>query len=222
MNVVITGSSKGIGLACCKHFLSAGHTVYGIDIYPVMDMEVLSYSNTFYPVLCDVTSAYLPDIKDVDILVNNAGIQCSDNKDVIDVNLKGLISTTEKYGLQPHIKSILNMASVSAHNGAEFDRYVASKGGVLSYTKWTAKHIAKYGATCNSLSFGGVLTELNQPVIEDEEAWNKIMSMTPLKKWMTSEECADWVYFFTVINKSCSGQDLIIDNMETLNHTFVW
>ena len=116
----------------------------------------------------------LPQIKCVDILINNAGTQ---DDDAIDVNLKGLIRTTEEYGLQPNIKSICNMASVSAHNGAEFPYYVASKGGVLSYTKWTAKEIAKYGATCNSLSFGGVMTDLNQSVMDDDEAWEEIMCM---------------------------------------------
>ena len=82
--------------------------------------------------------------------------------------------------------------------------------------------MAKYGATCNSLSFGGVLTELNRPVTEDAASWNTIMSMTPLKKWMTSYECAEWIYFVSVVNKSMSGQDIIIDNLETLNHQFVW
>ena len=48
------------------------------------------------------------------------------------------------------------------------------------------------------------------------------MKYTPLKKWATPEEIADWVYFFTVINKSCTGQDLIIDNGETSQTHFVW
>ena len=71
------------------------------------------------------------------------------------------------------------IGSASGHNGSEFPEYVASKGGVLSYTKNIALRIAKYGATCNSLDFGGVLTELNKPVMEDKVLWNEIMEQTP-------------------------------------------
>ena len=215
MKVVITGSAKGIGRATAILFLQNGHTVYGIDELPA-DYSYPKYIHY----IADVSDkSELPEIDNVDILINNAGIQ---DGECIDVNLRGLINTTEKYGLQPHIKSICNLASVSAHNGAEFPEYTASKGGVLSYTKWCAKAVAQYGATCNSLSFGGVITGLNDDVINDDKKWQKIMDMTPLKKWATPGECAQWIYFITTVNRSCSGQDIIIDNLETLNHIFVW
>ena len=106
--------------------------------------------------------------------------------------------------------------------GTDFPQYVASKGGVVAYTKWVAKDIAKYGATCNSLSFGGVLTEANKPVTDNPELWNQVMDLTPLQHWATVEEVAEWVFFFTTVNKSCSGQDIIIDSLESLNGVFVW
>lgn len=216
MNVLITGASRGIGFATTNLFLSRGHRVYGID----WNSSSIQDSNYTHYLIDIRDKESLPNIPEIEILINNAGVQGS--YDDIDVNLKGLINVTEAYGLQKNIHSILNQASVSAWNGAEFDRYVASKGGVLSYTRWVAKEIAKYGATCNSLSCGGVITELNSPVMEDSILWNKIMEQTPLKKWATAEEIAEWIYFFTVINRSCSGQDLIIDNLETLNHRFIW
>lgn len=222
MKVVITGTSTGIGRQTAIKFLEEGHEVHGID---VQQSTINGYSN-YHHHLADVGFRFeLPDIEDVEILINNAGIQLSSDKgSVIETNLGGVMECTEKYGLQPSIKSILNQASVSAHNGAEFPEYVASKGGVLAYTKWTAKEVARYGATCNSLSFGGVYTSLNDSIMEDnnKEAWEKIMEMTPLHKWVTVQEAANWIYFVTVVNQSMSGQDIIIDNLETFNHTFVW
>lgn len=222
MKVVITGTTTGIGRQTAIKFLEEGHEVHGMDVQLSSLDKYLKYHHH----LVDVRYREdLPDIEDVDILINNAGIQLSPfDGEVFEVNASGVMNCTEKYGLQPNIKSILNQASVSAHNGAEFPEYVASKGAVLSYTKWTAKQVAQYGATCNSLSFGGVYTDLNASIMEgnNDEAWQKIMEMTPLKKWVTTQEAANWIYFITVVNQSMSGQDIIIDNLETLNHTFVW
>lgn len=216
--VVVTGSSEGMGREIAYKFLDVGCIVIGLDIKPPTIFEP-----SFIHYTCDVADkSTLPDLPgvDVNILINNAGVQNSGRD--IEVNLKGVINCTEKYGLQPSIQSIVNQASVSAHNGAEFPEYVASKGGVLSYTRWTAKEIAKYGATCNSLSFGGVLTDLNKNIIDDKDCWKEIMEMTPLCKWATSRETAEWVYFIASVNKSMTGQDIIIDNGEMLNHKFVW
>ena len=69
-------------------------------------------------------------------------------------------------------------ASVSAHNGAEFPEYCASKGGGLAYTKNVALRVAKYGATCNSISAGGVNTELNAHILEHPAEWDKEMAET--------------------------------------------
>lgn len=76
---------------------------------------------------------------------------------------------------------MLNIGSASGHTGAEFPMYCASKGGVLAYTKNVAMRIAKFGATCNSLDPGGVLTSLNESVINDPALWAEIMDETPLK-----------------------------------------
>ena len=52
--------------------------------------------------ICDISKGNLPDIEDINILINNAGVQ--DDETAIDVNLKGLIAVTEKYGFQKNIK----------------------------------------------------------------------------------------------------------------------
>ena len=139
MKVLITGTSQGIGKAIAEKFLENGHSVIGID-RQTQTVEDTAYTHF----LCDVRDKeHLPEIEDVEILINNAGTQ---NEEDIDINLKALIYITEKYGVQPNIKSILNIGSASGHTGAEFPEYCASKGGVLSYTKNVAMRVAQHGS----------------------------------------------------------------------------
>ena len=215
MKVLITGTSQGIGKAIAELFLKEGHMVIGIAR---QDKTIDSLSYTHYK--CDVRDKdKLPQIDDVEILINNAGTQ---NEADIDINLKALIYITEKYALQSKIKSVLNIGSASAHTGAEFPEYCASKGGVLAYTKNVAMRVAQYGATCNSLDPGGVLTPLNECVINDSKLWEQIMNETPLKRWATPEEIAQWAYFLTVTNKFCTGQSILVDGGESINYNFIW
>ena len=216
MRVLVTGSSKGIGQAIAERFLKEGHQVIGLDLLP---SSINNKNYTHY--VCDVSKKKnLPSLEGIEIIINNAGKQ---NDHDIENNLIGSINVTEKYAFQDNIKAVLFNASASAHSGFEFPEYVASKAGILGYMKNVASRLAPLGATANSISLGGVLTDSNAPVMENEKCWNQIMEATPLKKWATLEEVCDWVYFLTVINKSASGQDVLIDNGEyNLNSTFVW
>lgn len=215
MKVLISGTSSGIGRAAALKFLSAGHEVVGLDL---LGSTIESCRYTHF--VTDISCGELPDIDGVNILINNAGVQ--DTGRDIDINLKGSIRVTEKYAFCDGIKSVLFIASASAHNGSEFPEYAASKGGVISYMKNVALRIAAFGATANSLSPGGVLTELNARVINNKEKWNKIMSLTLLPKWAEVEEIAEWIYFVTVINKSMTAQDILIDNGEIAKAQFIW
>lgn len=215
MKVLITGTSQGIGRAIAERFLAENHEVHGIDR---QEASIEHENYTHY--VCDVRDyEHLPELSDIDILINNAGTQ---NEDDIDINLKALIRITEKYAIRPGIRSVLNIGSASGHTGSEFPEYCASKGGVLAYTKNVAIRIAPFGATCNSLDPGGVLTELNQCVIDDPELWQQIMNETPLKKWATTEEIAQWAYFLTAVNTFCTGQNILVDGGESINYHFVW
>ena len=213
MKVLVTGSSQGIGKAITELFLRKGHDVTGID------RQASSIDDARYThIKCDVRDI-LPDMEDVEILINNAGTQ---NDDDIEINLKSLIRVTEKYGVQKSIRSILNIGSASGHTGSEFPEYCASKGGVIAYTKNVALRVAKYGATCNSLDPGGVLTPLNDCVVNDPALWSAIMAETPLKRWATPEEIAEWAYFLTVNNRFCTGQSIVVDGGESINSRFIW
>ena len=215
MKVLITGTSQGIGKAIAEKLLKENHSVIGID-----RQDKTIQSENYIHFKCDVRDyEILPEITNVNILINNAGTQ---NEDDIDINLKALIGITEKYGIQKDIHSVLNIGSASGHTGAEFPEYCASKGGVMAYTKNVAMRIAKFGATCNSLDPGGVLTPLNDCVINDPKLWAEIMDETPLKRWATAEEIADWAYFLTVTNKFCTGQNILVDGGESINYNFVW
>lgn len=215
MKVIVTGSSRGIGLAIAKKFSAAGHTVVGIDLLPsaIKDAHYTHF-------IADILSGELPEIDDAEILVNNAGVQ--DTARDIDVNLKGTIRVTETYAFRGKMKSVLFIASASAQTGSEFPAYAASKGGVVAYMKNVALRLAKSGGTANSLSPGGVMTPLNDRVMCDPELWQRIMEQTPLKKWATAEEIAEWAYFVTVVNQSMTAQDILIDNGEAAKAEFIW
>ena len=155
MRVLITGTSSGIGKAIAEKFLKEGFDVTGFD------RKEASISQDSYTHFClDIRAReQYPALAPFDIVINNAGVQ---NEDDIDINLKGTIAITEAYGIHDNIRAVLMIGSASGHTGAEFPEYTASKGGVLAYTKNVALRIAPYGGTCNSLDFGGVLTELNR------------------------------------------------------------
>ena len=213
MKVLVTGTSQGIGRAIAELFLAKGHKVVGID------RQGTTLVNEDYKHIINDIRGELPDIEGIEILVNNAGTQ---NEDDIEINLKSLIKVTEKYGVQKDIKAVLNIGSASGHTGSEFPEYCASKGGVIAYTKNVALRIALYGAVCNSLDPGGVLTPLNDCVVNDPVLWKEIMDQTPLRRWATADEIAAWAYFLTVDNRFRTGQSIVVDGGESINSKFVW
>ena len=215
MKVLITGTSQGIGKSVTELYLKKGHCVIGID-----RLDASIDDKNYTHIKCDIRDIdSIPEINDVEILINNAGTQ---NEDDININLKSLIRITEKYAIHKNIKSILNIGSASGHTGSEFPEYCASKGGIIAYTKNVALRVAQYGATCNSLDPGGVLTPLNDCVVNDPVLWSEIMEQTPLKRWATSEEIAEWAYFLTVENRFCTGQSIVVDGGESINSRFIW
>ena len=99
MRVLITGTSSGIGKGIADKFLKEGYTVIGID------RREASIQHECYTHICmDIRDkTQYPELAPFDIVVNNAGVQ---NEEDIDVNLKGTIAITEKYGMQADITGL--------------------------------------------------------------------------------------------------------------------
>ena len=217
MKVIITGTSQGIGKSTALKFLKEGFEVFGIDI----KSSSISHKN-YKHYEADVSKKEtLPQISECDIVVCNAG--SNEEEDSFKVNCEGVFNTVEKYVLNNiDIKSVLFVGSQSGINGNEFPRYSASKGAIIPYMKWLSRRIACRKATCNILSPGPVVTEFNQHILEDEKLYKDVAEENLLKSWSTSEEIAEWIYFLTVVNKSATGVDFLVDCGGNNNFNFIW
>lgn len=213
-NVLISGTSQGIGKATAKEFLNNGYKVTGMDRQK-STIDDVNYTHYQLDILLDD----LPILEPFEIVINNAGNQ---NNNDIDNNLKGTIRFNEKYAIHDGIKSILFIASASAITGAEFYEYAASKGGMVSYMKNVASRVCKYQATCNAISPGGVNTSSNDHIINDEKLYQAVLNETMLHRWTEVEELGKWAYFLTVINKSMTSQNILIDCGEADKSNFIW
>lgn len=214
MICLITGTARGIGRAIAEKFLQEGHRVYGIDLRPE------GPNHPLYTHLRQDVREALPDLPDPEILISCAG--SLKEEEALSVNLEAAINFTEHFENSPVLRSVLYIASASARNGAEFPRYVASKAGLVGYMKNRALKLAERGITVNSISPGGVITAANQHILESESLYAAVKAETLLGKWAEPEEVAELAYYLTVINRSVTGEDILMDNGEMLKANFIW
>ncbi|MBK9295084.1 MAG: 3-oxoacyl-ACP reductase FabG [Oligoflexia bacterium] len=182
--VVVTGGAQGIGFETARSFLQAGAKVsiwdYSTDAIKTAQKELSQFKAQAHFAQVHVTksesvqqaSANLPF--GVDVLINNAGITRDksfakmteeDFKQVIDTNLTGLFHVTknlmEKFKTDTFQKRIINISSVVALYG-NFGQtnYVASKSGVIGFTKTLARELSKKGFTVNAVAPGFIQTAM--------------------------------------------------------------
>jgi NAD(P)-dependent dehydrogenase (short-subunit alcohol dehydrogenase family) len=108
------------------------------------------------------------------------------------------------------------------HAVGGFNAYTTTRVLRSSGLSSSAAFEVMVGTIMNHLFCGGVLTPLNECVMNDPVLWGQIMDETPLKRWAAPEEIAEWAYFLTVTNTFCTGQNILVDGGEAINYHFIW
>ena len=206
--VLITGGSKGIGLACAQHFASLG------------DKVAITYNSTkpsddFFSVKCDVTSQADVDLAfvaveekfgTVQVLVSNAGItkdllllRMSENDfaSVIDANLTGAYRVCKRATqgmLRARSGRIILMSSVVGLLGSAGQaNYAASKSGLVGLARSLARELGSRSITVNVVAPGPVETDMTAALTEEQRT--KMIDAVPLGRTATPQEIAGVVAF---------------------------
>ena len=85
-----------------------------------------------------------------------------------------------------------------------------------------ALNLARRDVTVNSVSPGGVITPANEHILNDPDLYDAVKAETLLGKWATAEEVAELAYYLTAVNRSITGEDILMDNGEMLKSHFIW
>ncbi|ESO97804.1 hypothetical protein LOTGIDRAFT_208963 [Lottia gigantea] len=248
---IVTGGSKGIGLGVVQVFVKNGSKVVfcarNVDESEGKAVEKelngLGIGEATF-IACDVTKeSEIKNLIDktvekygrIDCLVNNAGshpphmpiddFSSDDFRELLNLNLVSYFIAC-KYAL-PHLRkvegNIINMSSLVGSIGQYGAvTYVATKGGITSFTKALAVDEAKYNVRVNSVSPGNVWTPL----------WNSGASKTTnpeqtiangadsqlLGRFGTIEESGQMCLFLASEGTFCTGIDLLLSGGAELNY----
>jgi NAD(P)-dependent dehydrogenase (short-subunit alcohol dehydrogenase family) len=209
--ILITGGSKGIGLACARRFAADG------------DRVAVTYNSSpppdgLFGVKCDVTSADDVDAAfsaveehfggTVEVLVSNAGVTKDrlllrmtedDFASVLDANLTASYRVAKRAAkgmLKARTGRIVLMSSVVGMLGsAGQSNYSASKAGLVGFARSLARELGSRSITVNVVAPGPVATDMTAALTDDQRA--NITDAVPLGRMAQPEEIAGAVAFLT-------------------------
>jgi len=234
---IVTGSSRGIGKAIASCFLKHGAQVLinGKDEGRLEKTQMEfreEFDGRVMAVRADVSQAQeverlfqscFETFGRLDILVNNAGVvknsllaRMEENEWewVIENNLKSAYLCSRlaaKMMMKQRSGRIINMSSVVALGGNPFQsNYAASKSGMDGLTMASAKELAPYGITVNSVAPGYIKTDMTRDL--SDSMIGEILKFIPLNRAGTVDEVANVVKFLASDESSyITGQIIQVD-----------
>src|SRR5690625_2707540 len=236
---LITGSSRGLGLALADGLMSAGATVliHGRDARRLAAaQERLVQKHGVRPpcVSFDVaqptdTAAALDAVMDEhgvpDILINNAGVQNRthfnelaprDWERVVATNLNSVFFVSQpvtRRMAKRRSGKIINIGSLMSLLGREtISAYTAAKGGVAQATKAMAADLTRFNIQVNTISPGYFQTEMTTDLVADAAFNEWVERRTPAGRWGQPEELVGCAIFLSSdASTFVSGQNIFVD-----------
>ncbi len=234
---LITGSSRGIGLAIAEKLAALGANVIlngssesveksGEKLKSQFkDIKVVAYAGDIASeaAVKDMYNQAVEEFPTIDIVVNNAGITKdnlllrmneADWDKVLDVNLKSVYLVCRNF-IKPMLKQkngrIINISSIVGEMGnAGQANYAASKAGMIGFTKSLARELAGKNITANVVAPGYIETEMTDSL--SEAVKEGILAQIPLKRIGKKEDIANSVAFLASEEASyITGQVLSVN-----------
>lgn len=215
-NIVITGATRGIGLAILEKFAENNFNVIGL--YKNSDEIALSLEQKYSNVFCfkcdisdskaclNVSEQILTKFGNIDIVVNNASISKyglfsdsshQDFSDIFDTNVFGTFNITHafcKNMISNHSGNIINISSMWGQVGASMEvLYSSTKGAIIAFSKALAKELGPSNIRVNCIAPGVVLTDMTAD-FSDADIQN-LANDTPLGRVGLPRDIADVVWF---------------------------
>lgn len=217
---IVTGAGQGIGKAIAEKLAAEGATVVVTDVNEATAKETADgIGGGAVGIRTDVTSresvnAMVEQVKSqlgrIDVLVNNAGwdkaspFVDSDPADwdrVIQINLYGVLNTSKAVlpvMAEQGFGSVVNLASDAGRVGSSGEAvYSAAKGGVIAFTKSTAREMARHQVNANCVCPGPTDTALFASMGGDNPKLREALTKAiPFRRLAQPSDLANMVAFF--------------------------